>query len=346
MDNLTHSLTGLAIARCGTNEISPRATLLLLLSANAPDIDIAAAPWGALRYLEVHRGYTHCLLGLPFMAALCVLVTAAIYRQRLPWLRAWLLCCVGVASHLLLDWTNSYGVRLFLPFSPGWAHLDINSLTDGVILIVLSMAAIWPWFAGLVSGEIGSRQKPRVRATSVAALMFFMAFDAGRMALHQRAVTELNSRVYDEAVPRKAAALPTMFNPFLWTGIVETDDSFVEIGVRALHELDPDEAKIMHKQPFTPAIEAARNTEAFRYFQYFARFPVWTEEPVILPNEPAARVELTDLRFGSLGAGSFHCVALVDRAGRVMESMFAFGSGGGARKPPRVTYPPHNKRVP
>jgi inner membrane protein len=333
MDNLTHSLTGLAMARCGASEISPRAMLLLLLSANAPDIDVVAAPWGALRYLEIHRGYTHCLLALPLMAALSVLATAAIYRQRLPWLRAWFLCCLGVASHLLLDWTNSYGVRLFLPFSSRWAHLDINSLTDGIILLVLLLAAVWPWFAGLVSWEIGSRQRPHVRATSVAALAFFTLFDLGRLLLHGWAIAQLNSRIYDGAVPRKVAALPTTFNPFLWTGIAETDESFAEIDVPALHELDPDTATIVHKQRFDSAIDAARKSEPFRYFQYFARFPVWTQEPVTLPNEPAVRVELTDLRFGSPGDGSFHCVALVDRTGKVIESVFTFGSGASIGRP-------------
>src|ERR1700761_8861250 len=106
MDNITHSLTGLALARAGLNRLCPRATLLLILSANAPDADIVSIAGGPLKHFEIHRGYTHSLIGLPFMAALSVLVVAAIYRQKLPWLRAWLLCCAGVASHLLLDWTN------------------------------------------------------------------------------------------------------------------------------------------------------------------------------------------------------------------------------------------------
>ena len=39
------------------------------------------------------------------------------------------------------------------------------------------------------------------------------------------------------------------------------------------------------------------------------------------------RFELTDLRFGSPGAGAFHCVAVVDVAGRVRDSWFTYGSG-------------------
>ncbi len=187
MDNITHSLTGLAMARAGLNRFSPHAMWLLLLSANAPDIDIVAASRGALPYLEAHRGYSHSLIGLPFMALLPVLVVAAVVRQKLPWLRAWLLCCIGVASHLMMDWTNSYGVRLMLPFSSRWFHLDLNNLYDGWIMAALAFAAIWPFFARLVSREIGARSSAG-RGTAICALAFFVLFDCGRAVAHQRVI--------------------------------------------------------------------------------------------------------------------------------------------------------------
>src|SRR5579883_801236 len=155
MDNLTHSLTGLALARAGLDRFSPNATLLLLISANLPDIDIVALSQGQLRYLEIHRGYTHSLLFLPLMAFASLLIVAAICRRKLPWFRAWLLCTISIASHLLLDWTNSYGIRLLLPFSSRWFHLDLNSLTDFVVLGVLCFAALWPLLSRLVAAEIG-----------------------------------------------------------------------------------------------------------------------------------------------------------------------------------------------
>ena len=329
MDNVTHSLTGLAIARCGTNRISPHATLLLLLSANAPDADIVVAPWGALPYFEAHRGYTHCLLGLPVMAALCVLAVAAIYRTKLPWLRAWLLCCLGVASHLLLDWTNSYGVRLLLPFSSRWYHLDLNSLTDAIILGALAVAAIWPWFSSFVSSEIGSRKVPAVRATAVAALVFVLLFDLGRFFARQKVIALINARIYDGMTPMSASALPDAVSPLRWTGVVETANSFAEMDVNLLHEFDPDTAEMLYKRPFDAAIEAAQRTKPFRYFQYFSRFPIWSEEPVSLPNGAGRRIELSDLRFGVPGGGAFHSVAVVDSRGLVLQSIFTYGSGAG-----------------
>src|SRR3954454_13289676 len=159
MDNVTHSLTGLALARAGLDRCCPRATLLLLLSANAPDCDILSLTQGQLAYLEAHRGYTHSLLLAPVMALVCVVVTAALYREKLPWLKAWLVCLIGLSSHLLLDLTNSYGIRLLIPFSSRWFHFDLNALYDWNILVVLAIAALWPLFSRLVSGEIGDRPR-------------------------------------------------------------------------------------------------------------------------------------------------------------------------------------------
>ncbi|HMJ63498.1 MAG TPA: metal-dependent hydrolase, partial [Bryobacteraceae bacterium] len=280
MDNVTHSLTGFALARAGLDRWCPRATLLLLLSANAPDCDIVALTRGQLAYLEAHRGYTHSLLLLPVMALLCVVVTAALYRERLPWFKAWLVCLIGVSSHLLLDWTLTYGVRPFIPFSSRWFHLDWNALYDWNILLVLAIAALWPLFSRLVSGEIGDRSHAG-RGIARFALVFLVLFDGARATLHARAVEKLESRLYDDLPPMSVAALPLNFNPFRWNGIVETAGAYRTFLVDTFNPLDADNATIYYKPPMTGALENAQREEPFRYFLYFARFPVWSQQPVI-----------------------------------------------------------------
>lgn len=331
MDNITHSLTGLALSRAGLNRFCPRATLLLILSANAPDIDIVSLRNGALRYLEVHRGYTHSLICLPLMALLAVIVTAAIYRQKLPWIRAWLLCCLGVASHLLLDWTNSYGVRLGLPFSSRWFHLDLNGLYDVCILCILVLAAIWPSFVNLVSGEIGGRRSTG-RGSAIFALGFFLLFDLTRVALHDRAYAQLNARLYEGTAPVKLAAMPDSWSPLRWTGIVETERSYLRMPVQSFRPLDQRQSEVFYKPVIGPGLEDVARTPPFRYFQYFARFPVWSEDPVMLDDEQGKRIALTDLRFGAPGVGSFHCIAIENSRNQILKSWFTYGSGTASSK--------------
>src|SRR5579862_3788984 len=68
MDNLTHTAVGLFLSRAGLHRWTPRSTAILLLAANAPDIDILAASRGSLNYLHYHRHITHSLIAMPVMA--------------------------------------------------------------------------------------------------------------------------------------------------------------------------------------------------------------------------------------------------------------------------------------
>ncbi|MBM3775688.1 MAG: metal-dependent hydrolase, partial [Acidobacteria bacterium] len=80
MDNLTHSLTGLLLARAGLDRLTPRAHWVLLAAANAPDLDVVSAASGALAYLQYHRHGTHSLALLPLMALLGPVVVRVVSR--------------------------------------------------------------------------------------------------------------------------------------------------------------------------------------------------------------------------------------------------------------------------
>jgi inner membrane protein len=262
------------------------------------------------------------------MAALSVLLVAAAGRKRLPWMRAWLLCLLGVGSHLLLDWTNDYGIRLFLPFSSRWFALDWTGLYDPAILVVLGVAALWPMLARLVSGEIG-RPGREGRKMAVFALSFVLVFDCGRGVLHERAVAELNARLFDGAVPVQVAALPETFNPLRWRGVVETAESFRTLDVDLTTDLDT-AGEVFYKPPRDAALEAAKRSEAFRYFLYFARFPVWSEDRSA-GGDGATRVVLSDLRFGRPAGGGFHSVAEVSSLGALAGADFTYGDAARLR---------------
>src|SRR5690348_14615791 len=110
MDNLTHSLVGLMMSRAGIDRRVPRAALIMVLAANVPDVDVVSGFGGPLTYLKWHRSYTHALASAPVLALLPVLLLL-VFRVR-PTVWAYLFSLLGVLSHLALDWTNVYGIRL------------------------------------------------------------------------------------------------------------------------------------------------------------------------------------------------------------------------------------------
>jgi len=96
MDNITHSLTGLMMARAGLAPKGERGvTLLLLLAVNAPDIDVVLGIPGTLSSLEFHRGYTHALALAPLMAILPVLLAHWIQAAAFTW-RNYAVSLIGV----------------------------------------------------------------------------------------------------------------------------------------------------------------------------------------------------------------------------------------------------------
>lgn len=327
MDNVTHSLTGLALARCGLGRLTPRGTLLLLISANLPDIDMVSLAWGPLANLEIHRGYTHSLLMLPVMAAVSVGVTALLSRTRLLWPQAFGVAMAGVASHLLLDWTNSYGIRLLLPFSSEWSFLDLNYLYDFVILAVLLLAALWPLLARLVSDEIGEH-KAAGSGMAIFALLFFVAYDGARYVMHGRVAAQLDSRLYDGETPTKVAAMPGPVSPFTWQGIVETPSAYRIVPVSSIADFDPAAGHTYFKGDWNAGYDIVSKTEPFRYLRYYARFPLWRSEPATLENAGVAdRVTLTDLRFGMPPGPALSAEALLNAQHRVLETGISFFGG-------------------
>jgi len=78
-------------------------------------------------------------------------------RAKFSW-RSYVASMIGVLSHLLLDWTNTYGIPLAMPFSNHRFRLDINNIIDVWILAILLVAIAAPALSRLVSGEIGERK--------------------------------------------------------------------------------------------------------------------------------------------------------------------------------------------
>ncbi len=316
MDNLTHTLTGLALSRAGLSRFYARAPLVLMLSANVPDIDIVTLLGGRLAYFAAHRGLTHAVTMLPLMAILPVLVVLAIARSTAGWRSAYALSCLGVASHLLLDWTNAYGIRLLLPFSGEWFHWDLNSVVDIWIWGVLLLALLGPLLGRLVSSEIGAKPGSG-QGLAIFALVFFLAYDFGRYLLHQRAIEMLNSRIYDGAAPTRVGAFPEAVSPLRWVAWADTERTATRFDLNVALPFDPSSGTEFFKPEPAPALDAAKRTESFEVLQNFALYPLWSLSPADQP-EGATRVELRDERF------PFAATAVVDRSNRVLRSGFHY----------------------
>ena len=151
MDNLAHSLVGLAVSKAGLEKLSPGATSVCIIAANAPDLDFISAlstdRWTVLHY---HRGITHSIVGTLFLALVipalfylgdCVISRTRGRPRRLSFLGLLLASLIASVTHPLLDWTNNYGIRLLLPWSGKWFYGDLVFVVDPFLWLVFGAAA-------------------------------------------------------------------------------------------------------------------------------------------------------------------------------------------------------------
>jgi membrane-bound metal-dependent hydrolase YbcI (DUF457 family) len=194
LDNLTHSLFGLTLARTplGRGERAP--TIALLLASNVPDIDILATAGGAAKYLEWHRGPTHGVLGvigLGFIAALLVWSGDRFWNKtstsRTTIGRLWVVSMVAVAFHILMDLPTSYGTRLLSPFAWTWLAEDWEPIVDIYLLAILG-AGLWFGRASIETRRPASLRPPRAGTAAIALTLMLVNYGVRAVAHHQAIV--------------------------------------------------------------------------------------------------------------------------------------------------------------
>jgi inner membrane protein len=349
LEPITHFLTGACLGRAGLNRRTALATITLTLAAEAPDLDMLWYFKGSTAGFAHHRGFTHTFLGIPVMAALTLgLVWLGRWiflkarkgrplksRYPRPPIRWWLLylyACIALLSHLLLDYTNNYGLRPFFPFNPKWYAWSIVFIVEPVLLAALTIGLIMPPLFGLISSEVGTRQTaPRGRGWAIFALLAMVATWGVRDYEHRRAMDAMQAVDYHNEQAIRMIASPYLLNPFRWYGVAETRDFYQTFTVDSLTpEVDPqNKAVVYYKPPETEVTLAAKKTYLGRVYLDWAMFP-FVETEQLQPPQQGTIVHFRDLRFtyperprGALGA----CVILDDQLHVVSEG-FRIANGG------------------
>jgi inner membrane protein len=159
MDNLTHSVTGLAIGELVDRCLPPepdsalarvRHRLLLVscwAASNFPDLDLVLTPLAPrpLGYLLQHRGHTHTLLGLLPQALLLLALVWLLWPRARALLRASPtaraatigVIAAGLLLHVGMDYLNVYGVHPFYPFDARWVYGDMVFIVEPAFWVLL-----------------------------------------------------------------------------------------------------------------------------------------------------------------------------------------------------------------
>jgi inner membrane protein len=292
----------------------------MVLAAEAPDIDVLWSFGGPVAGFEHHRGVTHTFLGAPFMALLITGVVWLWHRWRtrrtgssrskqaenfirVRWFWIWLFALVADLSHLLLDWTNNYGVRPFFPFDARWHAGNIFFIFEPALFGALLAALLIPAVLGLADREIGAhRPLFRGRGWAISALCVAVVLGCWRWAEHDRALHLLTQQNYQGETPLRMTVSPYPGDVFKWFGVVETADFYQTaiLNTRTDEFASQAPADLYYKQPQTPAILAAKKSWLGRVFLDWSQFPFVEESGnfgALTNGRRYTRIQFQDLRF-------------------------------------------------
>ena len=334
MEPITHFLTGACIGRAGLNRKTAYATLAAVIAAEAADLDVFWGFAGPVEELKHHRGITHTFIGAPVVAAVCVAAVGLLYRwsetrrkkkemlhprepgapvrerQRLHWGWLYLTTLIAALSHLLLDWTNNYGLRPFYPFNPRWYAGSFMFIAEPVLWGVFFLALVIPWLFGLTDREIGARRVQfRGRGWAIFALVVLVSLWCWRWSEHAKGLALIaNTAVANDPVMRVALE-PYPVNPFHWHAILETANYYQTADVNTrTGEIDSDTHRdVIFKPEDTFAVETAKRTRLGNVYLDWGTWAVirdigqepmpGIEPPRLPPGRTWTTVELSDLRF-------------------------------------------------
>jgi inner membrane protein len=311
MDNVCHTLAGAALGRAGLASRTRYGMATLMIGANLPDVDVAVFFTDTLP-MSFRRGWTHGVLAQAVLPVAFAGIVWAIGRRasrhaaagvaagaaadgpsrQQPDTRCasfgWVLVLsyVAVISHVFMDFLNSYGVRLLMPFSGRWFFGDALYIIDPWLYLVFGVGV---WTAGRAA-RAGRWPATRPARLALAVAGAYMLAMLASNVWARSVVREGLTRAGLPATTRFMVT-PVLVNPFRREVLIDTGERY-EKGI-VWFEPAP------HFRPAgygvdvgldQPEAAAALATPRAQAFLRWSRFPYvvidrTTAPPVVLLND-------------------------------------------------------------
>ncbi len=333
MDPVAHTLFGATLAEAGLKRASRYSVATLIIGANLPDIDGVCMLWGTDASLHYRRGWTHGILALVVLPLVLAGGIWLWHRWRggggggPPFQPGKIvgLSYLAVLSHPALDWLNTYGVRLLMPFDGRWFYGDTLFVIDpwfwlltaaavvlayshsksstagwlmlatasSILILFSGMASVWVsmlWLIGLSAIAVLRWLKPgemTIQNIARGCIVTLMIYISAAYGFARMAESSAAER-YPEVQATQANPIPGSPNTHRVVGV---NDEKYQI-LRA----DGSSLELPREKP-GPIIQAALSDPSVRGFTTWMRYPYWE----VTEAESGWTVTFYDLRYTEPG---------------------------------------------
>lgn len=296
MDPVCHSLAGLTMGQAGLGRRTPLALPTLVLAANAPDLDVVAMVTTDV-WMYYRRGWTHgpvAIVVLPLVLTGLMLAWDRLVRRRrtpdAPPARAgallWL-AVLGTLSHPLLDFMNSFGIRLLMPFSNTWFYGDALYIVDPWLYAILGTGA----GAAFLRWRRPDGGGPAARTALLVATAYVAAMYLSGLWARQEVQAGLTRAGRGDA---RFMVTPVIANPLRREVLIDLGDRYEKgfVDFTPAPRFRPAGYGIEKRDSDPLAREAAATPVGVQYLSW-ARFPFFVVERLASPPQ----VQLNDARY-------------------------------------------------
>jgi inner membrane protein len=260
-----------------------------------------------------HRGWTHTFVGVPIEAAVVVGVIWLWHRWRMRrgaiheprpgeapvrWGLLYGFAVIALLSHLLLDWTNNYGLRPFFPFNPRWYAGSFVFIFEPLIFVLLLIGLIAPSLFGLINSEVGARREMyRGRGWAIFALLGIVAGWGWRFYERENALQLAMSADYGGAEVMRVGVNSYPLTPYRWYAVVETPQFYRRVSVDTWNGTTSSEAQadLFYKPPTTIATLVAKQSWLGEAYLDWSMYPLVKQTG--MDADGNATVTFNDFRF-------------------------------------------------
>src|SRR5262245_1720733 len=314
MDNLCHTLAGAALGEAGLKHRTSLGMSTLVIASNLPDIDVGVFATNTLA-MSFRRGWTHGVLALVVLPTALAAVMVWWDRSRRargsaaqsePANFQWLLvaACIGTWLHVFMDYLNSYGVRLLMPFSNRWFYGDALYIVDPWLYLILGLAVA-------LARRLSTRRGVPIAFPArwgLAAAACYMAVMFGANLWARHTVSQGLTRAGRPSDTRFMVT-PVFANPIRREVIIDTGERYEKgfLWFEPLPHFRPAGYGV-DKNDTNPAAQEAAATPRFHAYLQWSRFPFFVVEPAA----GHLRVYLNDYRYSGPSGKEGWSAASVD----------------------------------